>query len=116
MVEFVCGALEQGFVFYSKRARPKSSFGRVFPFSDTSAIGIRHLKMPSRDDSTTARRRKRQPRHDASFAPAISFLYFSEWFSMPQTRNACLKSGLEQATCCSSQSHTKHIQTKIISG
>jgi hypothetical protein len=120
VLAFAGGALEQGFVFYSKRARPNSSFGRVFLLFAAQAMAALSSKVMLRNKSVFAHHTIDRPQHQTSrdkpVEQRLSFLYFPEWFSMLQTRNARPNSGLLSATSCSSQSHTFHIQTKIISG
>ena len=120
VLAFARGALEQGFVFYSKRARPNSSFGRVFLLFDAQAMVALSSKVMLRNKSVSVRhtidRPIRQTSRSEPLEQRLSFLYFSERFSMPQTRNARLQSRFESAAWRSSQSHNPHIQTKIISG
>jgi hypothetical protein len=94
VLAFARGALEQGFVFYSKRARPNSSFGRVFLFFDARAMTALSSKVMLRNKSISVHHSIRRPKHQTSrselLGQRLSFLYFPEWFSMPQARNARL--------------------------
>ena len=86
VLAFARGALEQGFVFYSKRARPNSSFGRVFLLFDAQAMVALSSKVMLRNKSVsvhhTIDRPIRQTSRSEPLEQRLSFLYFSERFSM----------------------------------